>query len=288
MKYTILINQYAVVKNNLNLDLIDLVIFDFIKDFAHSKNCIKMKFEDGEYFWISHNLIIQELPLLGIKTKQGLIKRIDNLVDAGILEKYANCKFIGKTLYRFGEKYELLSFIDTPTLVDTSKPEFRGGINESLETPINESLEYNNNNNNNNNNMAVEKNQPQRHGEHAQLSFFHDELNDSDQKEKSCAKKEKNTIREDDGRCVLFENSKWFDFDDFKKCFTDNCYSGIDIYRYYNAVKDWSASKGVKRRDWIATARNFMREDRDKGKLKMIPKQQDNFVLRVLNDGLDD
>ena len=33
MKYTILINQYAAVKSGLDLDLIDLAIFDFIKDF---------------------------------------------------------------------------------------------------------------------------------------------------------------------------------------------------------------------------------------------------------------
>lgn len=32
MKYTILINQFAAVNSGLDLDLIDLCIFDFIKD----------------------------------------------------------------------------------------------------------------------------------------------------------------------------------------------------------------------------------------------------------------
>ena len=36
---------------------------------------------------------------------------------------------------------------------------------------------------------------------------------------------------------------------------------------YYHAVADWSAQKGKKMKDWIATARNFIRGDMEKGKL---------------------
>ena len=87
MKYTILINQYAAVNSGLDLDLIDLAIFDFIKDFANCASCVKMHTPEGIYFWISHKLILEAMPLLNIKTSQGMIKRIDNLIKAGILQK---------------------------------------------------------------------------------------------------------------------------------------------------------------------------------------------------------
>ena len=82
MKYTILINQYAAVNSGLDLDLIDLAIFDFIKDFANCASCVKMHTPEGIYFWISHKLILEAMPLLNIKTSQGMIKRIDNLIKA--------------------------------------------------------------------------------------------------------------------------------------------------------------------------------------------------------------
>lgn len=144
MKYTILINQYSAVANGLNLDLIDLAIFDFIKDFVNSTSCIKMHTPEGIYFWVSHKLIIEEMPLLNIKTNQGLLKRIDNLINAGVLMKHPNCEKYRQTLYRFGENYSLLMFkkndLQSPTEDYNPQRKFR-------DTP-NESLGYNINNNN--------------------------------------------------------------------------------------------------------------------------------------------
>ena len=150
MKYTILINQYAAVNSGLDLDLIDLAIFDFIKDFANCASCVKMHTPEGIYFWISHKLILEAMPLLNIKTSQGMIKRIDNLIKAGILQKHPNCELYNKTLYCFGENYELLTFTEKAarilTGVDTPKQKLMPPINESLGVPINESLGYNSNN----------------------------------------------------------------------------------------------------------------------------------------------
>ena len=121
MKYTILINQYAAVNSGLDLDLIDLAIFDFIKDFANCSNCVKMHTPEGIYFWISHKL-----------------------------QKHPNCELYNKTLYCFGENYELLTFTEKGTYlligVDTPKQKFTPPLNKSLEEPINESLGYNSNN----------------------------------------------------------------------------------------------------------------------------------------------
>ena len=70
MKYNISINQFAAVRNGFakNLDLIDLAIFDFIKDFANSSKCVKVQTQEGTYFWISHKLVMEQMPLLKIKT----------------------------------------------------------------------------------------------------------------------------------------------------------------------------------------------------------------------------
>ena len=152
MKYTILINQYAAVKNGFDLDIIDLAIFDFIKDFANSPNCMKIQTPEGLFFWVSHKLVMNALPLLNIKTSQGLSRRIENLINAGVLKKHPNCDKYSKTLYSFGEKYELLTFEQTlgsETEFSTPNQKFKGGTNESLGVAQNESLGDNNINNNN-------------------------------------------------------------------------------------------------------------------------------------------
>ena len=65
----------------------------------------------------------------------------------------------------------------------------------------------------------------------------------------------------------LFADSKFADYDAFAAHFTAPEFAGIDIVYYYHAVADWSAQKGKKMKDWIATARNFIRGDMEKGKL---------------------
>ena len=47
MQYTITINQLAVISSGLNLDVVDMSIFDFIKHYAHSDRCMKLQTETG-------------------------------------------------------------------------------------------------------------------------------------------------------------------------------------------------------------------------------------------------
>lgn len=140
-KYNILINQRAVIENNLDLDLIDCAIFDFIKSFSNSPRCTKIQADDGIFFWISHKLIIEQMPLLGIKTPQGIIKRIDKLIIAGMIERSANCEALGKSIYRFGPAYDKMEFTPHNESLGFPQQEFR--------VPHNESLGNNNINNNN-------------------------------------------------------------------------------------------------------------------------------------------
>ena len=153
MKYNISINQYAAVKYGFDLDIIDLAIFECIKDISHSPKCVKIQTPEGVFFWVSHKLVMKELPLLKIKTPQGLSRRIENLIKAELLIKHPDCDKYSKTLYSFGDKCDLLSFkytLDEENEFSTPQQNFGVARNESLETPRNESLGYNNINNNNN------------------------------------------------------------------------------------------------------------------------------------------
>lgn len=82
-------------------------------------------------------------------------------------------------------------------------------------------------------------------------------------------------------RC-LFANSRFAKFEDFEKCFDKPEFADVDICYYYHAVADWSAANGAKKNDWISTARNFIRGDREKGKLHL--KSQAGNVLGMNYD----
>ena len=90
----------------------------------------------------------------------------------------------------------------------------------------------------------------------------------------------------------LFENSRYYDFKAFMAEFTAPEFADVDILYYYHAVADWSAQKGKKMKDWIATTRNFIRGDIEKGKLhrtaeagsKLSPDAVE--YLKQMSDGL--
>ena len=68
----------------------------------------------------------------------------------------------------------------------------------------------------------------------------------------------------------LFDHSRFNDYNLFAAEFKAPEFANVDIVYYYHAVADWSAQKGKKMKDWIATARNFIRGDMEKKKLHTI------------------
>lgn len=65
----------------------------------------------------------------------------------------------------------------------------------------------------------------------------------------------------------LFEQSKFADFEKFKEKFVEPEFTDIDLFYYYNRIKNWSGANGKKKNDWILTAKNWMMDDAEKGKL---------------------
>lgn len=285
MKYNININQYAAVTNGLNLDIVDLAIFDFIKDFANSPKCVKMQTENGSFFWVSHDLILKEMPLLGITTKRGLVKRIAKLVDAELIVRHESNIEKGRTMYAFGKNYHKMIFGENNEDIGTKEPtheqSFIAPHEQPFTPPMNESSRnniYNRDRDNNNKfyNIVAET----------------DFSATSEGNENSSLNQNSEKLRgTTDPRKCLFANSRFSKFEDFEKCFKAPEFEKIDMVYYFNALADWSASKGRMQKDWIAQARNFIRGDERKGQLRLKPQYQtasSGFNVQDMLDCLND
>lgn len=162
--YNIYINQYAIIENNLNIDIIDASIFCFIDAFSKKSKVKTTIYEGKVYYYISWKELVRQMPILGISSRSGIFKRIKNLIDADLIESHPdNGTTGGLTFYAFGAKSEVLFF-------GYSKPS--GSVYESdnvgtngntpcvqMETPpVYNRTHYNsisNNNINNNTNISI-------------------------------------------------------------------------------------------------------------------------------------
>src|SRR3972149_6128653 len=83
---------------------------------------------------------------------------------------------------------------------------------------------------------------------------------------------------------VLFKNCHYGKFENFEKKFESSDFQNVDLNYYFHAVNDWSESKSQKRtaNGWIATARQFMRSDLEKKKLKLKTVTQDDPYMEYL------
>ena len=84
----------------------------------------------------------------------------------------------------------------------------------------------------------------------------------------------------------LFEKSRFFDFELFRKCFNTPEFEKVDLVYYYNVVKDWSASKGRMQKDWIAQTRNIIRADYRRGQIKYTSDSGEGKSVILGNSGL--
>ena len=102
IQYSLILHLREVQELGIDISLTDLVIFEFLRSFETKTYCKKEKLDDEQiYFWVSHELIMKQLPILGIKTKRGIIDRINNLVNTGLLVRYTSPKGVNKSYYRF-------------------------------------------------------------------------------------------------------------------------------------------------------------------------------------------
>ena len=140
MKYVININQKAIVDLGLQdkLDFIDLAIYDFITEFMLCDECRKLNIDNVQYFWIKSDLIIENMPLLGITTARGISKRIDKLIDCDLLERCNDNQNLHQSFFKVGKNYQAYKFF-------TWNKNSKGAWNENSNNNINDTINNNNN-----------------------------------------------------------------------------------------------------------------------------------------------
>ncbi len=83
---------------------------------------------------------------------------------------------------------------------------------------------------------------------------------------------------------ILFRDSIFFDVEKFKAEFSETKYNIYNLEFYYEKVLNWSNSNSSKKIDWIATARNFMLGDAEKGKAVLQNQKIEQNVTRNANN----
>ena len=170
MKYNIYINQKDIIEKDYPIDFIDAAILNVIHSLKTVDAIIDKSFkdEDGRYYWMSHNIILKEIPLLrtrgknGMKpfTKEALRKRVDYLCKLGFLTKHKNNQALGRLYLKINDitndmcrKNEGSDINTYPCDINTN-PRYINtkGVGIQIPTPSDTDTYHNNTNNNNTNN----------------------------------------------------------------------------------------------------------------------------------------
>jgi hypothetical protein len=84
MKYTIYINQKELSKTDF--DLVDCTILDYLYFICNSKNEKIEEQRINGYTWVDYNKILSDNPLLRIKSKGALSRRVKRMENSGFIK----------------------------------------------------------------------------------------------------------------------------------------------------------------------------------------------------------
>ena len=208
--------------------------------------------QDGNSWFMGKTEYIAEWA--GI-TDKNVLRSLKSLTEKGILEKkeiFVNNR-AKRCYYRFNFE---CSELQNSTVAGCQNSTVAGCQNSTVAGCQNSTVNNNIDNNIDNDNIKPEN-------EFSGL-FTENEKSGNAQKLRGTTEPHK----------CLFANSRFSKFEDFEKCFDKPEFEQIDILYYYHSVADWSASKGRMQKDWIAQTRNFIRGDKEKGKLHLKPQYQ--------------
>ena len=84
MKYTIYINQKELSKTDF--DLVDGAILDYLYFICNSKNEKIEEQRINGYTWVDYNKILNDIPMMRIKSKGALSRRVKKMEDTGFIK----------------------------------------------------------------------------------------------------------------------------------------------------------------------------------------------------------
>lgn len=133
MKNYISINQknfIAIAKQkNIKIDAIDGILFDWIQNFTKSNKALKKLIDNKLYIWVSYAAIREDNPLCNINSNDVVGRRLNKLIDLGLLEKYLSKEDGNKVFFHitdFAFTY-LLESSDLPTQKSEPLPTQKSG-----------------------------------------------------------------------------------------------------------------------------------------------------------------
>ena len=271
MEYSLLIDQNFACRKDLTLTeaACMAVVFTF------PRWCNSYCIDGVTYYWYSEQKVSEDFPLVFGCAKR-VQKNLKALADKGyfILSKLGNkkviaftdkCRLYGKLEPENGQDLDRKRTEEPENGQDLDRKRTESGPKTVRALYMNtiSNNDYNNNKSNN-----------------AKNGFFAF-VGDIPQKEEG----EKIRGTSEKNKC-LFEKSRFFDFELFRKCFNTPEFEKVDLVYYYNVVKDWSASKGRMQKDWIAQTRNIIRADYRRGQIKYTSDSGEEKSVILGNSGL--
>lgn len=107
MKYTILgFSQEELIKKEL--DTVDALILRYFVDFKDTGIMSMEIYRDKPYYWIKYEALIKEIPIIKIKSKDALRRRLKKLEECNVLEHYHKNVGGSYSFYALGEGYKIL------------------------------------------------------------------------------------------------------------------------------------------------------------------------------------
>jgi hypothetical protein len=107
MKYNICgFSQTELIKHGL--DHSDALILQEIKDFYASGRMVTRDIDGKEYFWVKYKMLIDSLPVLGIKSRDAIYRRLMKMVACGVLEHQTVKRNGTYSYFRFGKSMPAL------------------------------------------------------------------------------------------------------------------------------------------------------------------------------------
>jgi DNA-binding MarR family transcriptional regulator len=140
--YSIYIPQLGIEANGLLeiTDSSDWILISYIRSWMFNPKAKFKKIEEQKFYWLNYKHTLESLPILKIKTKQGLSKRIQRLEKKGLIQTWQSPE---NSLY--ARLTELaLSCYDHVELIDNDDPcetvfEQHNNLSSISKSPINQS-----------------------------------------------------------------------------------------------------------------------------------------------------
>lgn len=107
MKFTI--NGFSQKKLiEFGLDAVDALILRYFVDFKDSGEMVIETVNNKPYYWIKYDSLIESIPIIKIRSKDVLRRRLKKLEDVGILIHYQKKQGGNYSFYGLGSKYKYL------------------------------------------------------------------------------------------------------------------------------------------------------------------------------------